>query len=125
VGDVAGGGAGAANISSSSGSGSAQKLSFLARQVLEKVLLLAPAKLTSLDCLPQLCKVLLGPSAAHALLFEHSQCSSACHAAAAGSSGSSVLGQQERRAAAPVGVAGGLQSVLIMARQMASAVSPR
>jgi hypothetical protein len=132
-GDATSGGPGAAATTTTNSSSTATKLRLLARQTLEKVLLLAPANLTSLDCLSQLCKVLLGTAAGHAMLFEHTQCSSACHPAAAGSSGSnggggsgsSVLGQGHSAADANAGVAGSLQSVLSMARQMASAVSPR
>lgn len=128
-------GSSAGGSSSSTGSGTSSnavtaRLRYLASQLLQRLLLLAPASLTSLDCLPQLCKVLLGPAAAHGLLYEHSCCSSACFAPSSGSSsggcgssGSSTVAQQLQNA--PAGVVGSLQSVLSMSRQMAAAVSPR
>jgi hypothetical protein len=121
------GGAGGSGSSSSSATMTPARLRPLACQLLQKLLLLAPASLTSLDCLTQLCKVLLGPAAAHGLLYEHGNCTSACFAFGSGSSGgccgSSAVAQELQ--AAPAGVVSSLQSVLSMSRQMAAAVSPR
>lgn len=114
-----GGGSSAGGSSSSNATAAAQQLRRLACRFLEKMLLLAPTNFTALDCLPQLCTVLLGPAASHCLLYQHRHCSSACGGSSGGSCGSSAL--QE----GPAGVAGNLQDVLGMARQLAAAVSPR
>jgi hypothetical protein len=114
-----GGGSSAGGSSNSIATAAAQQLRRLACRLLEKMLLLAPTNFTALDCLPQLCTVLLGPAASHCLLYQHRHCSSACGGSSGGSCGSSAL--QE----GPAGVAGKLQDVLGMARQMAAAVSPR
>jgi hypothetical protein len=121
--------AGGAGGSSNTTTTTTARLRHLACQLLQKLLLLAPASLTSLDCLPQLCKVLVGPAAAHGLLYEHANCNSACFASGSSSGGSggccgsSAVAQELQ--AAPAGVVSSLQSVLHMSRQMAAAVSPR
>lgn len=123
------GGAGTGSSGNASGS-SSSSLWRLADGLLQKLLLLAPANLTSLDCLPQLCRSLLGPAAAHSLLYDHSSCTDACFAPSSGgcgsnggSNGSSAAAQE--LLAAREAIAGNLLSVLSMARQMAAAVSPR
>jgi hypothetical protein len=88
------------------------------RQLLQQLFLQAPASFVALDCLPQLCRALLGPSAAHALL----------HSPYAGSSSSSSSGekqQQQQQFAAAAEVAECLPAVVGTARRLASAVSPR
>jgi hypothetical protein len=88
-----------------------------ASQLLQQLFLQAPASFVALDCLLQLCKALLGPSGAHALLHgRYAPCSS--------SSSTSPMRQQQPGAAAAE-VAECLQAVVGTARRLAAAVSPR
>lgn len=82
-------------------------------QLLQQLFLHAPASFVALDCLPQLCKALMGPSGAHALL----------HGPYAASSSSSSHKQQQQQAAAEVAEC--LPVVVGAARRLAAAVSPR
>jgi hypothetical protein len=87
-----------------------------ARQLLQQLFLQAPASFVAIDCLPQLCRALLGPSAAHALL----------HGPYAGSSSSSIeKQQQQQQQVAAAEVTECLPAVVGTARCLAAAVSPR
>jgi hypothetical protein len=93
-----------------------------ARQLLQQLFLQGPASFVALDCLPQLCRALLGPSAAHALL----------HGPYAGSSSSSIEKQQphhhqqqQQQLVPAAEVSECLSAVVGTARRLAAAVSPR
>jgi hypothetical protein len=91
-----------------------------ARQLLQQLFLQAPASFVALDCLPQLCKALLGPSAAYGLL----------HGPYAGSSiekqqPQQQQQQQQQQQVPAAEVAECLSAVMGTARRLAAAVSPR
>jgi hypothetical protein len=101
--------------SSSSSSSTRDVAAVLAQQLLHQLVLLAPASLVALDGLPALCRLLLGPAAAHSVLFS--------------SSSSSSFRLNSRPMAAeqtpPFYLTDCLSSVVSVARHMAAAVSPR
>jgi hypothetical protein len=88
-----------------------------ALQLLQQLFLQAPASFVALDCLPQLCKALLSPAGANALL----------HGPYAGISSSSFKQQQQQQQqqVAAAEVAECLPAVVGTARRLAAAVSPR
>jgi hypothetical protein len=134
--------AAAAAQAGSSGTSSMRRALRCAHGLLQQLVVAAPASLVSLDCLPQLCTALLGPSEARGLLYgggssgssggsDSSGSSGGSDSSGSGSAGSDSAGSDSagtggwRAPPCAAGVAQCTEAVVAAARRMAASVSPR